>query len=368
MGGTPTRTRSLKKIITLLLLLIGSAAVSAAFTSWPRSILRFSPSSQGLIVSEKYLHFGEVLEDDDFRWSLLIENPTQDTVEIERFTSSCDCLAVMPEALTIAPGEKAKVQLTINLTVGAPRPEDDPAYKDVEVQIVPQISKPDWPVQRAWGIRGRVRRIVSLSPDRLNFETSPEGKPLPSKIVIATAHIPLERMDVSCSPVLGSVQVTRPEANSNVFRLAITPHSDLPPGHFRFLVRLQPVSTSLSRKLPSVKVPVEGVVLGEYRTLPESLLLGPRFVGESVTESVVICSASNKPFDVQGVNVSSDDTRAVAERQGDLGARYRITQQISKPGKQEPSVVFTILTEDKDTVKVPLYINYVGLSPQGQGG
>lgn len=77
------------------------------------------PSDDGvspLWIDPRDLDFGLVWEDYEFRWIIPIENRGSEPFVIEEFWSSCNCSSVAPRSLTIPPGEKREIRLTLNLT------------------------------------------------------------------------------------------------------------------------------------------------------------------------------------------------------------------------------------------------------------
>jgi hypothetical protein len=339
------------------ILLVGVAACGAA-AYW---MAGGRPKiNHGLVVPENELNFGEAWENRAFPWRLTISNVTKQDIFIKDFATSCNCLSIDPPSLLVASGATAELRLTFNLAL-APSTDDDSTRRDVTVTMAPVIDE-GTSNQKGWNIHGRVVRVLSLDPPRVDFGTDLiRGRPIPAQTVLAKANIPLSGLSAECPASQAVVEVAKSETNPDLFELKVTPASDLPAGRFQFLVTLHPVSEN-GEKLPHVIFPVEGLVQEYIRALPECLVLGVRPVGQTVAETVVLYSANTEPFQVQSTQTDTGDiTVQQAPDQSTSGKTFTVRTNISTLGRKEEQIRFCLTMRNGEKEIVSYSVSYVGI-------
>jgi hypothetical protein len=143
------------------ILLCAAVALAGAFSAgWMTSnlIVHSARETLPLSIAVGNLDFGEVLPTSDFHVDLPIANATAEPVAIESFSAGCNCVAITPATMRIAPHGTEILHLTLDLL---PRDETE-------------------------AIRDRRRVSVSGSPPRLGG-----GYPAPGNSVAghcATRH------------------------------------------------------------------------------------------------------------------------------------------------------------------------------------
>lgn len=341
---------------------IGLVVAALAGVYWvataPR---RVADSQQKLAVDPADLDFGEVWEAKAFAWSLPIENRSDEEVYIERFETSCNCLGVEPRSLRIPARGRAEVRLILDLTR---RPSDRGAEERLvhafELPIVPRLRmESDRPT--VWGLRGKVRTAVTLSPPALHFGEVIRGQPFTPQTVRVTPKTPIERLEVGCDRSLASVQVKR-AAGKNDFELEVLLQEKVPVGPMRFDVNIRAV-TRKGERLPAVGLAVAGQVLPEVQATPPSVIFGARPVGHTVEETIVLHSADGRKFGVDRIEVESPDV--VVSRVGqrpDTPRQFHLSQRIARTGHQASTVRFVLQVGSGSgalTVAVP--VSYHGI-------
>jgi hypothetical protein len=165
---------------------------------------QISAPNAGLTVSEQYLHFGEVWEDQAFQWKLPIYNPTNNPISILGFNTSCHCVGtISPATLTIPPLGQEHVTLNIDLMKSVARAngisEDNTqsATREFEVRITPRLDS-NVLTQEGWTIRGITRRAISLSDSSVDFGDLTWGQQSLPKLVQISSLIPLKTINVQC--------------------------------------------------------------------------------------------------------------------------------------------------------------------------
>jgi hypothetical protein len=347
------------KVVVLIVLM---AACAAAYWIRPGPS-QVSVTNEGLVVADHNLQFGEVWENGVFEWKITIENPTQNDVAIDSIATSCSCLSLEPTTLVIHAGRHADVQLKINAALAPQQKNESAAAKDIEVMIVPHI-RDALPQQSGWIVRGHIRTLLNLEPATIRFDDLIEGQQHRTATAVVRPAIKLQSLNAVCPADRATVEVSQEKGGDGIYKVKVTPRQTLSPGTFRFEVTLMPVGSEKTR-LPDVRLPVECIILPEVQSLPQAWLVGANPVGEVVTETVVLTSLTGKAFEVSDVDVVSNELSVEPmAKTSPLGKAFRLTLRVSKLGEQKRTVTFSIRMQDGKVAKVPLCVNYVGLSPR----
>lgn len=364
----------MKRIVTrwsfwLAVLLVAAGCVAAY--GFGRS--RNTSPTEGLFVAAPSLDFGEVWEQHDFKWTLVIENRRQEDVPIVGFAPALAITDINPTILTIAAGGRAEVRLTLDLTSpplsrragfrmreGSGTRFENSAQERValfEAPIRPRILGAP-PNDLAWALRGRVRRILTFTPALVDFDAAvTQGESPPSRTVKLTHLVPLGNLKCRCDPSLASA-----ELSERGTRLDIRAATNLPGGEFAFDVMVEG-TTAGGEKLPVLRLPVTGRLLRDVRTIPLVLNFGPGLIGESLSETVVLQAKSGNPFVIEQVRSTSPDL--TAERPPNTPcaeARVLITQRVSAEGTQKRRIDFTVRSIGKEAETVSLAVSHYGRS------
>lgn len=313
-----------------------------------------------LVISASDIDVGEVWEQEAFRCKLTMQNTTENNVAIDGFRSSCGCVSIEPSALTIPSKQKAEVLVTLNLKLRTGQEN-----MDFGVQIAPFLPAGNGQQPPVWTIRGHARRLMKLNPQTITYYEKQlvRGQDYCSQSVLVSPSIELDSLLAKCPAELATVEVARRKENNNSFQINITPRKSLPVGPFRFDVLLEPVREG--KVLPIMKLPVEGKVLGDIQAFPDSLILGARNVGEIVTETLTLRSVDDIPFDVTRAWVDSTDTTVESTTVAGVSEKvFRIRQHVTKPGKQEFSIRFSVTKNGKCST-VPVNGSYHGTPVNG---
>ena len=312
-------------------------AVLVAFCGACWSVSRVAGrGSPPLSVADKDLNLGDVWEQDNFPLQLTIRNDTKGPIEIERFSTSCGCASIEPRSPTVPPRMGLPVRVTLNLTMAS-----GPDTRDFAVRVVPWIADPSRRVPSAilqqdpFTIRGRTHRVLRLSVRRIDFGRQKlfQGQAFPAQSVIVIPAVQVDSLKAACPTTFASVDVVPSDGHGKEIEVRVTPQRALPAGPFRFDVTLQAYGTG--ERYPVARIPVEGVILSDIQAFPDSLVLGDRKIGETVTETITLRSASDTGFDVIGIKSDSADTLVEPTTvPGIEDAVFNIAQKITKLGRQ----------------------------------
>ena len=338
------------------------AALAGGGAYWvATSPRRVAANQDDLGVEEAALNFGEVWEQNGFKWTLPIHNRGHEDVSIQGFDASCNCLAIEPKTLVIRAGETTHVRLTINLMKRLP--EETANVRAFKVMVSPRreggASRP-----LVWALSGRVRSAAILSPSSLQFGDLTRGQPFKAQTIIVTPRTPLAHVEAECDPALATVRVKRAMGSEDKFELEVSPKQTAPAGALKFEVRVYPVVES-GKRLPPLGVPVEGMVLEDVQAAPGTVAFGAIPIGQVAKEVLVLRSVAGAPFKVQQVEVSAGGIRVEpVDRIATVpGRTFQIIQKVTRPGPQSGKVTFTILQDGKiGRLIVP--VSYHGVAAQ----
>jgi hypothetical protein len=343
---------------------------SIAFSWWMCSkVGEVTTSNEGLRISARWLDFGEVFENPAFEWQIPIENPTKNDIGILGFQTSCGCISFEPTSVVIPSGQTETFRLKLNLLLTS-RKLADLDSSDVEIAFAPQVREASLQ-QVGWILRGRVRRLLRLSPRQLHMtEGLLVGQPFDEQTVVANSTIALDSISASCDPATGWAQVIKCLDKQNTFVIKVRPKQDLQPGPFRFNVTLQP--TRDTQKLPKTTLKVDGKILSDINATPEFLFFGAQPIGKTVTETVILQAEGNKTFIIKGIESKSDGLTIQRASEGEGFKAFHVSQTISKLGKKEGEITFLLRKEDKTASTVVVRSVYIGIpsneGPKNSGG
>jgi hypothetical protein len=237
--------------------------------------------------------------------------------------------------------------------------DGDAPSRDFEVEVVPVIK--GFTQQPPWTIRGHVKRAFTFSPPWLDFEERLlRGKPFKSQATVVTCDTDVEDLTATSNVSFLKLHVTRVGRKPDLFRLEISPQPDIPGGPFDAEVKLS--GRSSAEELIPGSLQVWGRVLEEFYTLPESLALGTRTLGERVNETVVLQSRTGKHFKVTGIKPPSQDITVRAEQGNTRGQPLTINVNVSRLGAQKSDLsVFVVNEETLEPLEIRLPISYHGI-------
>ncbi|WP_407936151.1 DUF1573 domain-containing protein, partial [Gemmata algarum] len=148
----------------LIVTIIASSCAAAGGAVTGRLLSHSPPSSEvpqtgsDIVVAPEDLDFGDAWADPAFVRVLRVHNTSQQTVQIERWRTSCDCAGVQPTSLRLEPGETQNIQMNIDLTRTVDMSSS--TQSRVEVPLAAVIRGRD---SATWVLRGRARPLLVAS-------------------------------------------------------------------------------------------------------------------------------------------------------------------------------------------------------------
>jgi hypothetical protein len=301
----------------LVVVLIAAYAVSfwwsAVPTTRPEIVLDVPAGS---------LDLGEHGAVEQFTWKLPITNHGTKTAEITEFVKSCNCTAVSPARLTIPPGEKAELNVTLDL-----RPRDEgelreaafPFAESIEARIVDAA-----PVK--WQLRGLVLNPFRFEPKILDFrESLLLGHDFEPREVVGTCQSTIRSVVAECG-ASADVNATL-DADRRTVRVTVVPKPSLRLGRQQFMVTVRGVRED-GAELAPCGFSVLANVLHDVEIVPPRAVFGRINESTPSTAELSLVSRSGQPFEVAEIRVEPDSGAVVERLEGsDARAVFRIKQR-----------------------------------------
>ena len=292
-------------------------------------------------VAATKLDFGEQPPVERFQWTLPITNTTRQPLHVLEFEKSCECSDVVPRQLTLEPGEKRHVHLTLDLR---PRDEDSlgAAARDFAVTIKPIIK--GLPAQAPWQVTGQVVNPYLADPPYVDFRDSlVAGTPFRDTEVRVSGTQRLEHLNATCDAAMGEVTVES-IANSDDFILRVKPNSSLPVGRHEFAIGLQG-KTKDGLNLPSCQLRVFLEIVHDIAVSPPLAHFGALKVGATGTRDLVLVSRTESQFDFLGCELGNAKVQfEIAEVRGTTQV-LRLSRLAELPGSQVERIAVRVRSE-----------------------
>ena len=320
-----------------------------------------------LVVEEQYLWLGEVWEDPAFVWTLPIRNTTDEDIAIAGFNTSCSCSKLEPSSLTVPAHGVAEVRLTLNLLNLTDKENHDELSYSFAVSFSPILKKHhDVQSHHGWTIRGKVRRLLEISPnatisfdDQLTF-----GQPFPKAQAKVKAAVALDDIFVECDPNKGRASIQK--IGEQQFLLTVSLEESHPVGSVHFPIILRPCKGT--ENLPRKAVAVEAYIHNEIEPLPELIALGACQIGSTLQETVRLISRTGKNFYTDTWRVHStagtqQGNDVKIEKIVDSPNDFSIRIFVNSLGDQRREVYFvTKIIPEKRSVIVRLPLSFWGIA------
>jgi hypothetical protein len=321
-----------------------------------------------LVVEPSALDFGDVLEQGNFVWTIQIHNTTDREVAIDSFRSSCRCASIEPGSLAIQPRTARSVDVKIDLTSPRPAKLDDTAAHAFNVTLFALLAPVDGELARTlqWPLRGRVRNVVSFSPSVVDFENSLVlGNDHQSRTVVATAHVPIDRLEADFAQSGFAVQISKDPENPAVFSLKVLPPPGIPAGSFAHTLHVTPILNNGTRG-PRTTLPIVGRVTSDIQLLPPGLVFGRVPIGAKLTDTVLVRSKAGKTVVITAQPVVDALPLEIVKISD---SQFRLSFEAAMTGSQSQDIAFRVYYPDDDISNViKLRISYFGVNDAGPNG
>lgn len=309
------------------------------------------------------LDFGEVWEDDKFRWTIPVTNEGQESVTIKDFVSTCTCSGIEPRSLVIPAGETRDVRVTLDL-----RPTKDVRFDlapfRFAIDVVPHLEAG----KAKWNLRGKVRPAVRFNRPVVDFGLRSEwAAPWPAQRVAVLAAPEVAELTASSGNPAFQAEVMRSSEKKGRFELVVRPGKELPCENYTFEVLVTP-KLSDGKALGPQRVAVRGSVVRDIYASTPQVVFGARPVGETAEETLTLSSHVGQAFRVVRVVSSLIGLQVTecAKTSSPTNPAYLLRQRITSAGEQAGTVTFSCRTADDRLAEVVFAVSYHGL-PSTQG-
>jgi hypothetical protein len=302
------------------------------------------------------LNIGTVWETDHFEWILPIENREETLIEVESFSTTCNCMSIVPQSFILEPGARRELRLQINLGSQL-KPTGE-----VSIHLLPQLKERGEnssakKFSPEWKVTGQVRRVLAFDRDVYLGRHSELSQPLVLRTIPIEILVPLESLFAECDVPGLAASVERRDEGKAVLRL--TPLSPLRTGAFEGTVSLKPVLKG-GEPLPTQLMRCAGKIVPDVEAVPSAVQVGGRRLGETFEEEVVLRSLTGRAWVTVGADVEGDGL-AVDPIEG--SARFRIRQKVCKAGSQSNRVFLQVHSAGRE-VAITVPVSYTGLEPR----
>lgn len=346
--------RKLAFVVVLSVAIAAAGGTLAARWNSPKQVVSPEPQST-LFIDPKELDFGEVWETERFELPVTLENRGA-VVETFKLSGSCSCLSVEPSACRLAPGEKVRILIRLNLTAQSNDPgrEKTQAFDTTVVAI-----SGDQAVSSRWVIRGTIRSVLGGLPKQLDCGPISDLASMaePAVLEINTAT-PLRSLTAVVEPPWASAAV-QPIEGDNRLRVTIHPKLPVAVGDLQATVRLVPTGLQGEMLPPrDIKLVIRG--LTDVQPDPQRVLLGTLAKGESATAEVAFRSLTGKAFEVEPISPTLSGI--MVERRGGVDSHsFGITVR-GVDGSQVVPVEFRVRQPNRAEYTVRVEIAYHGVA------
>ena len=339
-------------LLYAVLLLICCAAFAIGYR-------KTSVANGGLVVESRSLDFGSAWDGTHRAMKFSIKNPTSLPISVINMVTSCSCTSVRPRTFIVEAGASQVVEAELDLR--AWRNDKQNGDKTVfQASIIPQIENSSTR-PTPWIITGEIKRLVKVSvPNNIFSCEAVVGRPREPFDATVTYLTTLEGLTAACNPTKAAVNV---EGGPRVFKLHISPRSDLPPGLTDFDITVQPkhatedLPTSQWKMLVKVHQLVEPV--------PSTVSFGALPLGQIATQSITLMSRGDISFTIEAWKSANTNTivepLVSAPGAATPNKAFKVTQRITELGSQQSAVVFSVRTAEQGDLIITCPIQYHGL-------
>jgi hypothetical protein len=244
------------------------------------------PTVNGLYIDPGSLDVGEVWEDPEYHVPLTVKNLGSQTQTIVDFQPSCHCVDIEPRNLIVPANQSVRLTVALDLTRRTPD-QVGLARRPLLVSLRP-VFQGDFGAASGWELRASVRSRVSLESAQIAFaDQCTRGGTAVWRKVKATAHFPLERLEVYAPPEIADVRSEPLAHDPGKYIILVSPRPSLPAGPFQFQVQVDAVEAGGSTHR-CASIEAYGEMQPPVQVFPRMLLLGEHRVGTRVEADVCL--------------------------------------------------------------------------------
>lgn len=256
-------------------------------------------------------------------------------------------------------GKTEYVTFTLDLTYRVPG-VIGLVEREFTVQIVPVFER-GMSRGQGWNLHGIAKSRLTLDTLSVDFGEAPvKGqRPIPRK-VLATVHVPFDRLKVATDPNVATVNVERYKGRANTFEFTVSWNPSLPVGPFKSQAVIDVIGPA-GERLRGAKLPIAGRMQPEVRLLSSRMILGSKPIGEKLEAIMVIQAPSDAAIVIDHIETDSRDLQVepLAIDGMPRGRTYKIIQTVRQEGDQSTHAKFFVKSE-KPAAPLEMQVCYRG--------
>ncbi len=351
--------------LALLMLLVGSATwFSRGYWLPAMGLAKHAPQSSPqrkfatpLRIDPKSLDLGEMLEAKRVDRKLTIENMSDRSISVERFETSCTCMGLKPERMTLPPRRKGEIELTMNFSRPPAVMHDAKAWESrLAIRAFGGKTAAGEPLLGQWFIRSRVQAALMAEPGMAHFDDLTRGQAGAPIRISLRPTIRADDIAVTSYPKWLSCSISNRDGR---FELVVQPKAMEKAGTFQGEIDIDLLDRD-SRAVSHQSMKARARVLEKVVALPAEVALGVVGVGREASQTITIIPRVAGELRVVGMNAPKDCLATVEFRDGRTLVHVRQTIRESGPGR---SIVVVKASLADEEINVPIALTwYAGVA------
>lgn len=347
---------------TLTMMIIVASCAFAWFMG--TTARRVGVKNARLVVPEEYLNIGDVWEDNNYKWTIPVQNNSNKDINVKKFIVSCSCVSSIEPKSAIIPMEKrVDVQIVFDLT-GRSAEQIDSKERPFEVSLLALMESDGVQYRSGWAIRGKIQSRITVNPLVLYTGNVRKGELSTMEPVTVSVHVPIKDLLLDYNRNELKIKKTQLSSGEGMkkFLLDVNISDNLPIGAFKSPIKIRVVDSE-GKTHPGTQLYVEGVSVDDIEAIPSLLVLGCGSIKEHLGKEVVLRSYRGAAVKIDDVLIPSQDLIVEPIKSGFSSCpSYKVTQKVTKTGDQSSVLRFIChSTLDPRPVTLEIPVCYRGL-------
>lgn len=311
-----------------------------------------------LSVDAESLQIGTVWAYTKIDWQLSIANKSKDDIHIGKFFTSCSCLAITPEAITVPSGQSRTIRIEIDAT---PKMQNSQQaeYEDFGVSLQPLVELDGrWKGIDEWRLQGKIRRLLNPSAATIVWDKQSElAGPLAQRTVSLASTALVNSIEVKNAPKTMKIRVDK--TGKTAFAIAVEPQPGMSAGKYNYEIDFA-ARLADGKEIPAAKLSLICDICRDLAASPSSIHFGVCKIGDDRNETVVLHSLTAKKFKL--VDVKAEGDGLSSSRNEAFPAAIEVHQKAMHLGDRAGRLLVTLENSEKVRSELVLPVRYHGTS------
>ncbi len=346
-----------------LIIALGIATARVYFPSSTQLQTNASDNSALITIDDKTLNFGEVWEQKHFSHALLIENKTDEPIDLTDIKASCSCTKVLEPNLPIPAGETVEIPLEIDFTKSSAKTTNE-ALESFEVIITARILNGDGP-PLSWTLTGQVKSFAIIPVRELFVGQKGVYEPFEPRAFELFTKIPELKIIAFCDKEHALAAAIPDKVDKSKYSIQVDTRRSSNIGRFEFPLIIQGIFPD-GKRTNAIRIPVVGKVTGDIEVIPGQLIFVPAPVGAQRQKTIRMRSASDTPFEVEYLLPAKSNVTAAAQAKGNQ-TEHTINVNLHVSDVGEHKSLLAVYVRDsikKKRIKYDIPVIWIGLENQ----